>query len=340
MAIAVAGDHVVYARSSANTVKIGLPYTVFRTDTFRIPLSGAQLAGRPIGGVILRTSAGPTTGGLLVASDEGNHILAATGKNFRPQVTWCCTSLGHDTPVQTDGRKDAPMTLAVGLLGHRTYTLVRDRVGYIRLIEQDVTANSHQPLGPRRDTVVDMAPIAKFTRIVGDRIIWVDTRDYRIHVATITTNGTLEHVTSLPNPGPGPLVRLAASPTTIAVITRDIAPGRFQVHRVDIATGDGGLIWQGGSAGHIAVGDRTVAFAAGRYLYQHTMEGGTIRRAVLRSSAYDLATDGQRIGVIERLSIRRKPTKAGKRRAPLRQTAVRIVAVAPPPTAVAMEARR
>ncbi len=338
MAIAIGGDHVVYARSSANTVRKGAPYTVFRTDTFRIRLAGNRLTTRPIPGVILRTSAGPTTGGLLAANSGGHHVLAATGRNFQPMVTWCCTDNNHDTPVQTDGRRTAPVTLAVGLNGMIVNLLMRNRAGEMRLLRQHVFSDSMFPLGHRAETTVDVAPAAPAqVAITRDTVVWVDARDHNIHVASITEEGTLTRIATIANPGPGPVVRLAASEHAIAVVVRDVAPGRFQVIRYDAPTWQPLIVWRGAAAPPIALGDRTLAVAAGRSLLQHTPDGPVLRRAVLRSSAFGLATDGRRIGVIERVTVRQRPIR-GKRRPPLRQTAIRIVNVANPPAPLPAEA--
>lgn len=337
MAIALGGDHVVYARSSANTIRIGAPYTVFRTDTFRIRLAGNLLASRPIPGVILRTSAGPTTGGLLAANSGGQHVLAATGRNFRPMVTWCCTDNDHDTPVQTDGRRTAPVTLAVGLDGMAVNLLMRNDVGEMRLVRQDVLTDSTNPLGQRTETTVDVVPASvSQVAITRNTVVWVDARDRNIHVATVAGDGTLEERATIPPPGPGPIVRLAASESAVAVVVRDVAPGRFQVIRFDTPTWQPVTVWSGDVAPPIALGDRTLAIAAGRSLLQSTPGRPPLRRAVLRSSAFGLASDGKRIGVIERITVPQKPAR-GKKRPPLRQTAIRIVNVVDPPAPITPE---
>lgn len=340
MAIALGGDHVVYARSSANTIRIGAPYTVFRTDTFKIRLAGNRLASRPIPGVILRTSAGPTTGGLLAANSGGHHVLAATGRNFRPMVTWCCTNNDHDTPVQTDGRRTAPVTLAVGLNGMVVNLLMRNNAGEMRLVRQQMSSDSMHPLGHRAETSVDVVPASTAqVAITRNTVVWVDARDRNIHVASVTEDGTLQRVATMPNPGPGPIVRLAASEHAVAIVVRDVSPGRFQVIRFDTPAWQPLTVWRGTTAPPIALGDRTLAVAAGRSLLQHTPGGPLLRRAVLRSSAFGLASDGRRIGVIERITIRQKPLRR-KPRPPLRQTAIRIVNVANPPAPLRTETTR
>lgn len=337
MAIALGGDHLVYARSSSNTVRVGLPYTVFRTDTFTIRLSGNRLVSRPDPGVILRTSAGPTTGGLLAAGAGGHHVLSATGRNFRPMVTWCCTDNDHDTPVQADGRKNAPVTLAVGLDGYAVNVLMRNAAGEMRLVRQDVSRDATHPLGGRTDTAVAVRPAStSLVAVSGNTVVWVDAADQSLRRATIGADGTLGPETQIASPGPGPVVRLAASGSTIAVVVRDVSPGRFQVVRLDAPTWQPLVVWRGAVAPPIAVGDRTLAIAPVRSVFQHTPDGGLVRRAVLRSSAFGLASDGRRIGVIERLTIRQKPLR-GKKRPALRQTAIRIVNVLNPPAAIPVE---
>ena len=340
MAIALGGDHLVYARSSANTIRIGAPYTVFRTDTFRIRLSGNRLTSRPVPGVILRTSAGPTTGGLLAANGGGQHVLAATGRNFRPQVTWCCTDNDHDTPVQADGRPTGPVTIAVGLDGLSVNMLMRDSRGEMRLVRQKVSIDARSPLGARTDVAVDVVPMSTaLVALSGNTLVWVDARDRQIHIATIAGDGTLGTPVVVPAPGPGPVVRLAVSAATVAVVVRDVAPGRFQVVRLDAPDWQQQIVWAGSAAPPIAVGDRTVAVAAGRSLFQHTPGGALVRRAVLRSSAFGLASDGSRIAVVERLTVRQKPVR-GRKRPPLAQTALRVVQVLNPPAPATAEATR
>ncbi len=317
MEVSIAGDYVVYARSTLNTVRPG-GYTVYRTDTFRAPIRHTAFNGRRLLGVILRTSAGRTTGGLLTSDGAGQHVLAATGRNFRPQVTYCCLTNEHDTPVQADSRGRGPVTIAVGLQGETARMVQRDNLGRIHLVDQGVGRDPYNPLGPRRDVIIDAAPLGRLVSMAPGMLAWIDVRGGRVRVAGAPVGADPVPLADVPAPAGSRAIALTER--MLAVAAYDTTRRRHSVVRYDAPDWQPVEVWSGTHAPRIAAGDRTIAITAGRSVLQQ-VTGQQVRRvALLRSAAYGLATDGMRIVTLERINPR-----VGKRR--VRQTAMRVFPV-------------
>jgi len=86
MSIGLSGNGVAYATSTTTTIAIGRPYTVHRTDTYRLPLAGARLTGARIDGMVLRPSPGHTTAGPIFGDDPARYRILATARGFPPQA--------------------------------------------------------------------------------------------------------------------------------------------------------------------------------------------------------------------------------------------------------------
>lgn len=321
MAVSVSGGYVVTARSTFNTVRPG-GYTVYRTDTFRWPVQGVAFTARRLDGVILRTSAGRTSGGLLASDAAGQHVLAATGRNFLPQVTYCCLTNDHDTPVQADSRPRGPVTLAVDLQGQVARMIQRDNLGRIHLVDQGVGPDPRNPLGRRSDHIVDAAPVGGLVSLAAGMLAWVDVRGGRLRVAGAPIGDAPVPVADVA--APSGARRVVVTERMVAVAGYDAATRRFTVTRYDAPSWQPAVVWSGAGAPQIAAGDRTIAIASGRDLVQNVPGSGTRRLARLRSAAAGLATDGVRVVTLERLTVR-----AGRRT--IRQTAMRVLAVMGPP---------
>jgi len=321
MTVSMGGDFVVYARSTLNAVRPA-GYTVHRTDTFRIPIRGTRFSGQRLLGVILRTSAGRTTGGLLTSDASGQHVLAATGRNFRPQVTYCCLLNDHDTPIQADSRPRGPVTIAVGLQENVTRMIQRDNLGRIHLIDQVVGLHPHNPLGPRRDDIVDMAPLGGLVDMAPGMVAWVDARGGRLRVAAAPVGQALIPLADVP--APLGARRLVLTERMVVVAGYDPRTRRHSVVRHDAPNWEPVTVWTGPSAPQIEAGGSTIAIATRRTLLQQVNGRQPRRVALLRSAAYGLATDGARIAVLERLNVRQ-----GRRS--VRQTAMRLFHVINPP---------
>lgn len=325
MSIGLSGNNVAYATSTATTITVGAPYTIFRTDTYRLPLSGARFTGARIDGMVLRTSAGRTTAGPIFGDDTGRYGIVATGRNFPPQVVFCCLTNKRDQPVEADGRVGGAVTVAATLDGPLVRYILRDPAGGHRLVSYTVSEAPGQPFTQRVSRPIDTQPSRSLIAMAPGIVAWVDQRNTaEVRLAT-TPAGQFDAFAGPAIPQPGTVVRLHVTRTMVVTLVRT-ATG-FELIRFDAPTWTPTVIWTGTKAPALtAAGDRTVALVNGAVVQQQVP--GRPRRTVLRlrGPAAALATDGRRIVVLERLRTR-------VRKRAVRQSAIVVIPVVGPPGA-------
>ena len=325
MSIALSGNSVAYATSTATTINVAGRYTIFRTDTFRLPLSGTRFTGARIEGIVLRTSAGRTTGGPIFGDDTGRYGIVATGQNFPPQVVFCCLTDKRDLPVEADGRVGGPVTVAATLDGPLLRYVLRDPDGAHRLVSYTVSEAPGQPFTQRVSRPIDAQPSGSLIAMEPGVVAWVDRRNTaEVRVAT-TPSGQFDVFGGLTIPQAGTVVRLHVTRSMVVTLTR--GSNGYELVRFDAPAWTPTVIWSGRTPPrYTAAGDRTVALVSGALVQQQVP--GRARRTVfrLRGPAAALATDGRRIVVLERLRTRSRGRL-------IRQSAIVVVPAVGPPGA-------
>jgi hypothetical protein len=329
MSIGLSGNNVAYATSTATTIALGGRYTIFRTDTYRLPLAGARLTGARIDGMVLRTSAGRTTAGPIFGDRTGRFGIVATGQNFPPQVVFCCLADKRDLPVEADGRAGGPVTVAAALDGPLLRYILRDPAGGHRLVSYTVSEEPGQPFTQRVSRPIDAQPSGSLIAMAPGIIAWVDRRNTaEVRLAT-TPSGQFEAFGDLTIPQSGTVVRLHVTRTMVVTLVR--RSSGYQLIRFDAPSWTPTVVWSGSKPPpYTAAGDRTVALVNGAVVQQHVP--GRARRTVLRlrGTIAALATDGRRIAVLERLRTRARARV-------IRQSAIVVVPVVGPPGAYTAE---
>ena len=325
MSIGLSGNSVAYATSTATTIAVAGGYTIFRTDTYRLPLAGTRLTGARIDGMVLRTSAGRTTAGPIFGDTTGRYVIVATGQNFPPQVVFCCLADKRDLPVEADGRVGGAVTVAAALDGPLVRYILRDPAGGHRLVSYTVSEAPGQPFTQRVSRPIDAEPSGNLIAMAPGIVGWVDRRNTaEVRLAT-TPSGQFDAFGGLTIPQPGTVVRLHVTRSMVVTLVR--TANGFQLIRFDAPTWTPTAIWSGAKPpAFTAAGDRTVALVNGAVVQQQVP--GRARRTVfrLRGTVAALTTDGRRIVVLERLRTRvRKRT--------VHQTAIVVVPVVAPPGA-------
>ncbi len=321
--LGVSGANVVLGSSSAPVIRPG-GFTVFRTDTFRLALNGNRLSGRVTEDIIFRTSAGKTRVGSIAGDTTGRYVVVVNGANFPPQVLFCCTSEPRDLPLEADGRVNGPRAIAATLDGPVARYVLRNPNGSHTLVSYTVSDRPGQPftlrlagpLGGDTPAAVAMAPGIVAT---------VDAATRRTILLRTTALGAYELFggQTLP-PQPGVVSRLHITRTMAVALVRT-ATG-FELVRHDAPEWRRTVIWRGTRAPELsAVGDRTVAFSTGATVRQ-SVPGRTRVLLRLKSRAAALATDGRRVAIAERRTVRVR----GKA---TRKTAILVTSVLQPPGA-------
>lgn len=326
MSVTFAGNKIAYARSEAALIRPG-GYTVHRTDTFTVGLSGAKLGSRRVEGIVLRTSAGRTTAGALVGDPTGHHLLTATGSGFVPQLIYCCSQdlaiKDLPLPIEASGRADGPVTLAATIDGPLV-RYVRSGGGTQEFVSY-ATANGPLLSLFGRTAVPLTADIdGKLVGMAPGLLAWVDRAvPPSVHLAAISP----DQAAPIPGPviaQPGRVLRLHVSEHAVVTVV-ELADGTVQVIRHDPPSWTPTVVWSGSRVPTLtALGDRTVVLVDGGVLQQQVI--GAARRNIyrIRGKAAALASDGKRVAVIERRSKRVK-------RKTIKESAIVIVPVRLPP---------
>lgn len=323
VSLGLSGKNVVLATSTAPVIRPG-GFTVFRTDTVRLPLAGDRLTGRSVEDIILRTSAGRTTAGPIFGDTTGRYVIIATGTGMPPQVVFCCTSEPRDLPLEADGRVSGSRAIAATLDGPVARYVLRNPNGTHTVVSFTVSDRPGQPFtlrlaGPLSGdapSLVAMAPGIVAT---------VDARTRRtIHLRT-TSQGAYELFDGqVLAPQQGEVTRLHVTRAMAVALVR--TDDGFELVRHDAPTWRRTVIWRGARAPELsAAGDRTVAFSIGGVVRQ-SVPGRTRELLRVRGKLVALATDGRRIAVAERRTVT-------VRRAKTRRTAVIVASVLQPPGA-------
>lgn len=323
IAVTFSGSNVVVAESTAPRINPG-GFTVFRTDTFRLRLSGDRLTGGAIQeddkDIVFRTSAGRTSVAALAGDTTGRYVVIVKGAGFPPQVVYCCTSEPRDLPLEADGRLTGPVAFAATLDGPVARYVMRDPSGAHTLISSTVSDSPGQPFTQRIARPLTAATQGSLIAMAPGLIAIANGDTIRL---TTTPPDAVDIALGPELVEPGVVTRLHATRTMIVALVR--TPSGLELARRDAPSWTRKVIWRGTSQPPLsAVGDRTVVFTNRAGVVTQSVPGATRQLLKLRGTLAALATDGRRVAVAERR------TTKGKRR-----TAIVVASVLQPPGAYA-----
>ena len=297
-AIVFSGDDLVW--TEAATVRVdprriaGSPPGAVRFDYYRAETSRVRLArgstrftGEVETPVSVRTSIAAMDPGVLVPAGDGDFLMVPGSRRFAPPVIHCCDADGVESVVGSDGRADAPVTVAATLAGARVRTVRIGPTGAQVLHESDLAggAVTETPLAPAVTTagLVALSPTAR---------TWVDPA---ARTTLMMQVGAAAPVTLAL---PGTAVRVWAAPGLAAVAVR--RGSRTLVLRVDEGPAPRAVrVWTGARTPRVALGGGTVAVADGRRVL--ASRRGALRAVALGRRVVDaVGVDGRRVAWVER----------------------------------------
>jgi hypothetical protein len=306
------GRNLVIADFATATVK-GRDFSYYRADTYRVRLSASGgVRGATESPVVVREQIGPMQGGTIVGNGSGGFVLLAAGRGFAAPVIWCCTSGGIQNTVESDGRKDAPQTVAAAQDGKRV-RWIRGRAGRYQLLAVDAADESGET---RTQVGFPGRPRLGLAALGPGNVAWVDQPLYSSRPTLrigVPTDAGVRSVRSLPQPGP--VLRIWVERGTALVANR--VGAQVQLARYDLPSTRRVVVWRGSGLGPTSLGGGTVATTVGRRVLA---AGAGALRPVRTATApvAAVAVDGSRLAVFERLI-----TKKGARITALRLARVR-----------------
>ncbi len=273
------------------------PFDYYRAETSRVRLNRARtrFAGTPETPVSVRTSIAAMGSGILAPGGAGSFVAAPSSRRAATPVIWCCDPDGVETVVESDGRADAPVTLAATVDGGRVRFLQARADGRTILVGVDPVG-----LGERR-TAVDV-PVRTGTGLAAlapGLVAWVDPAAPA--VLARAPGGDAGLGATATSALPGPALRLWASRGLIVAAAR-VGAG-VRLIRLDAATGAARTVWRGARVPRVAVGGGAVAVGDGRRVL--ASRSGVVRAVGrARGPVAAVAVDGRRAAWLERVHVR------------------------------------
>jgi hypothetical protein len=300
-ALAFSGRDLVW--TEAATVRVdprritGAPPGAQRFDYYRADVSRARLdrasrrfAGAPETPVSVRTSVAPFSSGTLAPTGDGGFVALPGSRRVAPPTIWCCDAEGIESVIDSDGRADAPHSVAAAWTGSAVRYVQLDGAGRQVLRVGDPAGGPVPAPVTAEPGAVDLVAVAG-----GDLRAWADPAGTgRLLVARGAAPPAAVTL-------PGPALRVWAAPGLVAVLSR--AGGRLAVTRVDAAAGAPRVrrVWSGGRVPAVAVGGGTLAIADGRRVIA-SRRGRIAPRTVTagRRRIDAIGADGARLAWVER----------------------------------------
>ena len=297
LVVAEAATVHVDPRAIAGSPPGAAPFDYYRAETSRARLNRARtrFTGALETPVSVRTSIAAMGPGILAPGGAGTFVTTPSSRAGATPVIWCCDPEGVETVVESDGRPDAPVTLAATVDGGRVRFLqARPGAGSV-LVGADA-------VGPgERRTAVDVAVRtgAGLAALAPGLLAWVDPAAPAILARAPAGDAGLGAIATTALPGPA--LRVWASRGLVAVAVR--AGAGVRLLRVDPATGASGTVWRGPRMPRVSVGGGAVAVAVGRRVL--ASRSGPLRPVGRgRGPVAAVAVDGRRVALLERVRAR------------------------------------
>lgn len=298
-ALAFSGDHLVWTEAATARVDParipGSPpgaqrFDYYRAETSRIRLDRRSrlFAGVPETPVAVRTSIAGMAPGVLWPSGGGDFLVVPESRRFAPPVIRCCDDEGVETVVASDGRADAPVTVAAFAAGPSVRTLDIDGAGRQTLRDIDGATGAVTATPLAATTGIGLAAVTPATRA------WVDPAQ----PATL-----LVQPAAAASPSaiglPGRAVRVWGTRGLVVVSVRR-GPSSWVLLRVDDGPAPRAVrVWSGRRAPRVAVGAGSVAVADGRRVL--AARRGVVRRVATTRRVVDaVGVSGRRVAWVER----------------------------------------
>jgi hypothetical protein len=253
------------------------PFTYYRAEGFRARLDRAsrRFVTTPETLISIRTSIAGMAPGALAPLAGGGLVMAPFSRRFAAPVVACCTAGGEEIDVESDGRPDAPPTVAVDATAGsiRWVALRPDGTQVVRSLTPGTIPGGGERSAPG---------LVAFT---GGRRAWVDPAAPRVLVVEGT--GTIAL--------PGDALGVWGARGAVVVAVR--SGGGVALLR----TRPGGVtrIWSGRRVPRVAVGRGAVAIADGRRVL--AARRGALRPVRTAPRPVDgVGVDGRRLAWVER----------------------------------------
>lgn len=274
------------------------PFRYYRLDAgvTRLDGSGRRFVGGAGPQVTMRTSIGRLPAGDVDLTPDGRFVATAAASAFASPVVWCCTpDEGLEVVLESDGRAEAPIPIAVGTDGpRRTRWVARHADGVTRVHVVDPLDES----APRAVLDLPGDPLPGRVDLEGTLAAWVD-RDGAAGAVRIARIG--RDATPRTAVVGGTVREVHVADGEVLALTR--VGARHRVVRVDRA-GRTGRVWTGTTRPRVAIGGRWVAVAAGkRVLLGRRAPLREVR--IARGRIAGLAVHGNRVAVFERRTVKR-----------------------------------
>ena len=273
-------------------------FDYYRAETSRVRLNRARtrFGGTPETPVSVRTSIAAMGSGILAPGGAGSFVTAPSSRRAATPVIWCCDPEGVETVVESDGRADAPVTLAATVDGGRVRFLQARPDGSSALVGVDPVG-----LGERRTAVdVPARTRARLAALAPGLLAWVDPAAPAVLARAPAGDAGLGAITTTTLPGPA--LRVWASRGLIVVAVR--AGAAVHLIRLDEAAGAARTVWRGDRVPRVSAGGGAVAVGDGRRVL--ASRSGVLRVvARARGPVAAVAVDGPRVAWLERVRARR-----------------------------------
>ncbi len=289
--LAFSGDRLVW--TEAATVRVdpakiaGSPpgaqrFDYYRAETSRIRLDrrSQRFVGSPETPVAVRTSIAAMGPGLLVPTGAGNFIALPSARRFATPLVQCCDAEGLETVIVSDGRADAPVTLAASLVGTSVHYVQADASG--ALVQGSFPDGAPVAVSPGAGAVPLVA-------MQGALRVQVDPAQPTL--LTWRDGATVVRTAALP----GPALRVWADGRAAAVAVRL----GTRVGLLRVGAGAPVLAWTGAQVPAVAVGGGSLAVADGRRVL--ASRSGRLKPVATARRAVDaVGVDAARIAWVER----------------------------------------
>jgi len=273
-------------------------FVYWRVDGYRVRLGRSGFRGRVDHPVSVSTQAGPTTRALVAGGPGPTFAIVASGQGFAPPVIWCCTTDDIQSVLESDGRRNAPVTVAAAVEGSRVRFLLGRGASWTLVSQtgQDEQGETRKIVGfPGR-------PQGGAAAMAPGLVAWVDDPVYGISTALRIGVPTDTGVRGLRlRLQPGPVRGVWAAPGMIVVA--NLVNGRTQLARYDLPALRRTVVWRGTGLGPVAVGGGTVAAVVGSRVL--ASRSGPLRQ--VRHSAgvvAGVAASGRRVAVFEQRRVK------------------------------------